>query len=274
MSTPTGVRRIHPQPRTMPPVVAVGGGKGGVGTSTVAALLASVATADGYRTLLIDAGDRIGALHHLLGIEPPHSLADMRGLRRPADLIVPVTERMSLVSAAPSADVSAGERRVLMRRLVDLYPDFDLVVIDAGSSAESLTGACRIGAIRLLAVTASDRISLVATYALIKLLHERAPDVRVDVVANRVDEAEGERLHEYLNAASVRFLSRTVPYAGTVPEDGDFGRVLAAGMGTDEAALGSSAAHAMRGIAELLLGVPTPAPSTSYLSLLRKDRIV
>jgi MinD-like ATPase involved in chromosome partitioning or flagellar assembly len=157
-----------------------------------------------------------------------------------------------------------------MRRVRSLYDEYALVVVDAGSSAESLVAACVDGASRLLAVTAEDRISLVATYALVKLLHERANGVRVDIVANRVSDESADRLHDYLNAASVRFLSRTVPFAGTIPEDPDFGSALAAGLGTAEAVLGSNAAVAVRAIGERLLADSVAPSTTSLHRLLRK----
>jgi MinD-like ATPase involved in chromosome partitioning or flagellar assembly len=159
-----------------------------------------------------------------------------------------------------------------MRRLTDLYPDFGAVVIDAGSSAESLVNSCSIGATRLLAVTAEDRISIIATYALIKLLNERVPGVQCEVVANRTDREHAESIHEYLNGAAIRFLSRTVLYGGVVPDDADFGRVLAAGLGTDEAALGSRAAHAIRTLRDARpANPPQPGGTGPLLSLLRKD---
>jgi MinD-like ATPase involved in chromosome partitioning or flagellar assembly len=253
-------------------VVAVGSGKGGVGTSTVAALLAATMAAAGHRVLLVDAGQRLGALHHLLGVEPAGSLSELRGGERmPNELLVPVAERLFLFpSTVDEGVLRSTERQLLMRRVRSLYDEYALVVVDAGSSAESLVGACTDGATRLLAVTGADRISLVATYALVKLLHERANNVRVDILANRVSDESADLLHDYLNAASVRFLSRTVPFAGTIPEDPDFGSALAAGLGTDEAVLGSNAAIAVRAIGErLLTDSAVPSPNSLY-RLLRK----
>ncbi|MEO6445742.1 MAG: P-loop NTPase [Gemmatimonadaceae bacterium] len=260
----------RPRPPAQPTVVAVGSGKGGVGTSTIAALLATTMAQQGHHVLLVDAGQRLGGLHHLLGVEPNGSLGQLRGDREPHDLLVPVAARLSLFPAsADESTLRSAERRVLMRRVISLYEHFELVVVDAGSSAESLVAACTDGATRLLAVTAGDRVALVATYALVKLLHERTPAVRVDIVANRVSDAAADKLHEYLNGASVRFLSRTVPFAGAVPEDLDFGSALAAGLGTDEASLGSTAALAVRGIGEQILA-DAAAPTPSSHRLLRK----
>jgi flagellar biosynthesis protein FlhG len=259
MTTPTAIPRLGPRSPSRGGaracVVAVGSGKGGVGTSTVAALLASTMASDGHRVLLVDAGHRLGAMHHLLGVEPAGTLGQLRGGRREAgDLLVPVAERLALFPGSiEEADVGSAERALLMRRVEALYDDYELVVVDAGSSAQSLVAACAARSSRLLAVTASDRIALVATFAVIKLLHERAPSVRVDIVANRVEAEVADRLHDHLNAASVRFLSRTIPFAGAIPDDPDFASALAAGLGTDAAARGSNAAQAARAIGELLL---------------------
>jgi MinD-like ATPase involved in chromosome partitioning or flagellar assembly len=250
-------------------VVAVGAGKGGVGTSTVAALLACTAAADGLRVLLVDAARQFGGLADLLGATVTLSLADLKGgARTIEELLIPVTPQLALIAAGPATStLTATEHHLLLRRLTDLFRSFELVIIDAGASAASLRSAVRCGASRVLAVTGHDRIALAATYAVIKLLHEQAPDVRVDVLANRVTGDVASRLHEYLNGASVRFLSRTVPFAGTVPEDPGFHRVVAAGLGTDEAALGSPAAHAVREIGAQLIA---DAASPPFLRLLRK----
>jgi flagellar biosynthesis protein FlhG len=271
--TPMAVATARPLVRPST-VVAVGSGKGGVGTSTVAALLASTMAADGHHVLLVDAGHRLGALHHLLGVEPSVALSELRGGRRePKDLILSVTGQMSLI-ATGADDLATTERRVLMRRISSLFGSYALVVIDAGSTAESLVSACRNGVGRLLAVSAGDRVSLAATYAVVKLLHEQAPDVRVDLVANRLDQPAAERMHEYVNEASLRFLRRTVPFGGTIPDDPDFGRVLAAGLGSEQAALGSSAAAAARALGEHLLfddvAIPGRPGAGPFLRLLRK----
>lgn len=254
-----------------PLVVAVGSGKGGVGTSTVAALLAATMAEIGHKVLLVDAGQRLGGLHHLLGVEPKAPLDQLKGGREAHELLVPVADRLSLFpAAAGEEELRPTERRLLMRRVTSLYEGYELVVVDAGSSAESLVTACHDGASRLLAVTAGDRVSLMATYAVVKLLHQKAPDVRVDIVANRVGDDAANQLHDFLNGASVRFLSRTVPYAGSIPDDPDFASALAAGMGTDEAALGSTAAQAVRELGERMLAAGATPPTAAPNRLLRK----
>jgi cellulose biosynthesis protein BcsQ len=69
--------RTTPRPAPTPPVIVVGAGKGGVGTSTVAALLASAMSND-RDVLLVETGHQLGALHHMLGIDPARTLDDLR----------------------------------------------------------------------------------------------------------------------------------------------------------------------------------------------------
>jgi MinD-like ATPase involved in chromosome partitioning or flagellar assembly len=235
-------------------VVAVGSGKGGAGTSTVAALLAATLAAGGRRVLLVDTSERLGTLHHLLGVPAGLPLGTLRRGAEPQALLSAVSPTLTLVSSAPDdTTLTPAERRALIERMTSLYAGFELVVLDAGASASSILDACAQGASRLLALGAGDRVGLAATYALIKLVHERFADVRIDVLANRSDDAAGEMLHRQLNAATVRFLDRTIPYAGAIPEDRDFGSALAAGLGAHDAAAGSVAAQAMQEIGERIL---------------------
>lgn len=265
--------RATPRPRAprhggeppLPPRIAIGAGKGGVGTSTVAALLACTVAALGRRVLLVDAAPHFGGLGALLDTQPPHALSDLRGgALQPRDLAHPVTASLALINAGRGA-LAETEYQLLLRRLEDAMPGYDLVLIDAGASAASLRSAVRLGATRVLAVTAQDRIALTATYAVVKLLHEQAPDLRVDIVANRVDDAAAMQLHESLNAASVQFLARTTPFAGAIPDDPAFGRAVA-GLGVDEAALGSPAAQVARDLGAQLLASGGSPP---FLRLLR-----
>lgn len=249
------------------PRVAVGAGKGGVGTSTVTALLACTAAAAGSRVLLVDLAPHFGGLAALLDVHPAHSLADVKAGLPPEALATPVTHTLSLVNAARVPErLTETEHQLMLRRLAASIANYDLVFIDAGASAASLRTAVRFGASRVLTVTTHDRISLTATYAVLKLLHEQSPDLRVDVIANRVGDDDAARLHEYLNAASVRFLARTVPFGGAIPDDPAFARTVA-GLGADEAAQGSPAFQVVRALGEQILADTGSPP---FLRLLRQ----
>ena len=242
--------RSAPRAASTPPIVVVGAGKGGVGTSTVAALLAS--TMSEHRSvLLVETGQQLGAVHHMLGVDPVRTLDDLRaGRATPEELLIPVADRLTLLSAhsPPTAELlSAAERKLLFRRTTALYERYQLVVVDAGSTVDSIVTACADSS-RFLAVTATDRIAVVSTYALIKLLHLRCPAVALEIVANRCDDDVALRTIDSLTEACEKFLGRPVDFAGAVPDDPNFASALAAGLSAVDAAAGSPAADALRAI--------------------------
>jgi flagellar biosynthesis protein FlhG len=253
----------------------VGAGKGGIGTSTVATLLASAMSED-RNVLLVETGHQLGVVHHMLGVDCPRTLDDLRaGRAEPEQLLVAVAEGLTLLSAhsPPTAEpLSAAERKLLFRRTTSLYDKFDLVVIDAGSTVDSIVTSCADGAVRFLAVTAPDRITVVSTYALIKLLHVRCPHVALEVLANRCDEDTAHRTVESLTEACERFLHRPVDFAGAVPDDPNFTNALAAGISAVDAAAGSPAADALRAIGGRFAPL-TPAVSVKNVLQPRADHI-
>jgi MinD-like ATPase involved in chromosome partitioning or flagellar assembly len=217
--------------------------------------------------LLVDAGERLGALHLLLGVEPARPLGALRGGNvEPEQLLVPVAPSLMLLpgEVAPAgASLSTAERRLLFRRVVSLYDRFDVVVVDAGATLDTMLTVCADGLSRFLAITGADRLSVVATYALVKALHLKFPQLEIEIVANRHTEDGAARTFDHLRDAASHFLDFPVSFAGAVPDDAppDFAAAAAAGMGVHETAAGSSAAHAVREIGERILLQLNASPS-------------
>jgi len=234
-------------------VVIVAAGKGGVGVSTVAALLAAGAAGAGARTLLVDAADGGSTLALLLGLPAAPGLEALRGAATLADVAAPLAAGLSFLGAATDlADgvaLLAAERRALQRRAAAEFGAFDLVVIDAGSRLRAVLDAGEGGAARVLAVTGAERVTCAAAYALVKTLEERAPSVRVDLVVNRGD---GAAAYAAVWGAATCFLRREIALAGVIPED----PVVAA------------AANAGSGLAPLMAGEAGTAARLLSLDLL------
>jgi MinD-like ATPase involved in chromosome partitioning or flagellar assembly len=254
------VRRPGAPTAHIPPAVAsarvalVASGKGGVGTSVVASLLALGAAAAGARVLLIDGHEGSGVLHHLFGVRPNSSLDALRNASVSLDeVLIPLGERFSVVASKPASDdqlaLSPEARRAPFERLLPLTSDYDCVVVDGGSRLESLLAVTSSGAGRAVVVTDADRISLAANYALLKVLAQRAPSVLASVLVNRHDEAVALRAGAQLADACSRFIDCDVSLAGAVPDDACLRAALGAGMPIGDAADGSPAAGAMQALA-------------------------
>jgi flagellar biosynthesis protein FlhG len=126
-------------------IIAVGGGKGGVGKTVVSANLAVELARRGQRVLVVD-GDLGGAnLHTVLGVPPPQAtLTDVlfRGAKL-ADVASPTRiPNLSLVSGAfddPSAaNPKHQEKMRLIRHLHEVECDVLLLDLGAGTAFNTL----------------------------------------------------------------------------------------------------------------------------------------
>lgn len=206
------------------PVLVVGSGKGGVGKSVISILIAHALSERGIRVLLVDGSQNLGHLHVMLGISVTARLEHVfRGDIEAASLIQPITERLSLLASDSGAEALYGlggvDQARLHHRLADVYHEFDLVVVDAGSGVETAVRLATMGGTRLIVVTVPEVAALTDAYALIKLVHAQLPSLPMDIVVNRITEAgEGDQAFDRLAHAAERFLGRALGKLGGLPE--------------------------------------------------------
>lgn len=255
------------------PTLLCASGRGGSGTSLVAALMAMSAAGDGYRVLLVDADEHVGPLSMLLGVTPRATWLDLRGGRvSPVDVASPISTTLTLVAggaARLAADdglpLSSAERKACLRRVGMLASGMDLVVIDCGSRFETISSAItpHTGE-RLLAVTASaDPIGLASTFALCKAVSIRHGALSMDVLVNRHEGSEAKRCFDAIDAGARQFLGASLGFAGAVPPDPTLDAALRAGMPFPDAAAGSPAAIAAHDVVmRTLAGTSSTRPGT------------
>lgn len=262
-----GVSRIRDD------VTVVASGKGGVGTSTVAALLALGFAGQGRSTLVVDAASTPGSLPLLLDAPEASGFLATRGTGRdPSDLAEAVTPNLSLI-AFDGLDrglrrVSRGRRTAGFRRLSSAYDEFDATVIDAGARLDAVWSACSAGAGRLLAVTGPERIAVAANYGLLKTMETRFPRLPLEVLVNRRSGNAARGVFSPLRSAVDYFLHRSVGFAGAVPRDQELRERVDGGASLQDLTENSAAAHAARRIATRILtemdgsaGSASPVPS-------------
>ncbi len=135
-------RRVGRAPARAWRILAVGGGKGGIGKSLVAASLGIELARRGMRVVLIDADLGGANLHTCLGVDLPKvTLSDFidRKVTRIADVTVPTgVPNLSLVSGAlDSLDVANpryAQKLKLLRNFQALDVDYAILDLGAGTS--------------------------------------------------------------------------------------------------------------------------------------------
>jgi flagellar biosynthesis protein FlhG len=206
-------------------VIAVTGGKGGVGKTNVAVNLAAALAAKGDRVLLFDGDLGLANVDVLMGIAPRHTLEHvLDGRCTLEEAIVPSPAGFGVIPAASGvarmAGLSTTEHLGLVQAFSHLTAGLDVLIVDtAAGIADSVRQFCQ-AAQNVLVVVRDEPASLTDAYALIKVLHRSHGVHRFRILANMSSgHSAGDMLFRKLERVTGRFLDVVLEYAGEVPED-------------------------------------------------------
>ena len=248
----------------MPRVIAVTGGKGGVGKSTVAANLAAAYVLRNARTLAVDADFGMADLNLLLGVAPEYSVHDvLEGL--------PIREAIvrahgidllpGLNGSAALANLEIDDRRRVLAAIDGLEEDYDTCIIDAPPGIGD-TGLDMVAAAsHVVVVLSPEPVSLADAYSSLKALYVRHRIPRAYVVVNTVGSIdEADETFWRLRTIVDRFLGIELMQLPFIPRDASVSTTGALGVPLVQHSPDSPASRAIRTIAhELARTDPTPA---------------
>lgn len=217
------VASAHAPVVARPRRIVVFGGKGGVGTTTVAVNLAVALAQQGQRTLLCDAAGGDVALQCRL--EPQHTLADVLAGNRTLNHVVQAGP--AGVQILPSTRDSLRWHETaehawnrLMTQFAALAPRPLVVVIDAGSQPDPLARQLWQAADRVLLVSTVETAAIMDAYASIKLLTDPTRAASLGLIVNRAPgESMAVEAQQRLAQACRRFLGLPLRSVGHIPED-------------------------------------------------------
>lgn len=252
-------------------VIAVSGGKGGVGKSNVAINLSVALAENGSRVVLLDADFGLANVDVLLGLKASNTIEQVLDgqcslqdilLTGPAGIkIIPAssgTRRLSMLGSLEHAG--------LIRAFSDIAGQLDVLVIDTAAGISDSVVNFLSAAHEVLMVVCNEPSSITDAYALIKLLNRDFGRSRFRIVANMVaDEQEGRQLFESLNQVCGQFLDVGLIYAGTVPFDLKLREAVRQQEPVILAAPSSPSARALRELAKQVQTWPLPAKAQGHL---------
>ncbi len=263
------LRKINTSRRVK--VIAVTGGKGGVGKSNISANLAVAMAGMGRNVMLMDADLGLANLDVLLGIHAQHNLAQvLDGTASLEDVIIEGPGGIQVVPASSGvermANLSVREHATLIRAFGDLYRPVDVLIVDTaagvGSSVVNFTRAAQ----QVVVVVCDEPTSLTDAYGLIKVLSRDHGISRFQIVSNRcASRGEGRALYEKLLKVANRFLDVALYYMGDVPEDPYLKRAVAMQSPVLEAFPSSRSAQALKKLAASADNWDIPRDASGYL---------
>ena len=205
-------------------VIALTGGKGGIGKTTISINLA-VMLAKTKRVLLFDADLGLANVDVLLGlqakktlknfIEQQCSIEDLF-LQGPNQLkIIPGDSGTQLMS-----ELSSSESTKMIQAFSSITETFDYMLVDLASGISSQVINFTQAAQTIMLIICNDPASLMDSYAVIKLLFKKYGRSKFGIIVNKVKN-QGEAYHIYNSFQNVvsQFIDISLNYYGFIPHD-------------------------------------------------------
>jgi flagellar biosynthesis protein FlhG len=242
--------------------VAVAGGQGGVGKTSIAVNLALGLARDGGRVMLLDADLGMANVDDLLGLYARSSLLNvLRGELQIDDIIINGPGDLMIVPAACGirqlTELGTAECAGIVRIFSELKDPIDTLVIDTSTGISECVACFCAASSEVLVVIDNEPASLRCAIGLINRLQTGYGVARFHVVANRVQSArEGDEIFARLLNLLADQHDVLVSYAGYVPADDSLRRAVLQHQAVIDAFPRSRSAMALRNLARRVGGWP------------------
>jgi len=210
---------------TLPMVIGIASGKGGVGKTTVSVNLAMALAELGKKVLLLDADLGLANAQLALGVRSTANIGHVLRNERPlAEVIVDAAPGVRLIPGASGmrdlASLDESQVASVIHLLDDLEEPVDCLLVDIAAgiapAVVSFLAACQ----RRFVVACDQPASIADAYGLLKIMTVEEGLDEIFLVPNMVQsQAQGRRLHAHMNDVAQRFLGTSLRYIGSIERD-------------------------------------------------------
>ena len=206
-------------------VIAVSGGKGGVGKTNVSANLAVALAGLGRRVMLLDADLGLANVDVLYGLQPRQTLADVvRGDCTLSDIVLDGPLGVKVVPGASGltemADLGPQALAGIVHSFSEYHDELDVLLVDTAPGITPDVLRFAEAAHEVLVVVRDEPTSLTDAYAVVKVLSSERDVQRFRVVTNMTQgSGDGIALYNKLSRVTDRFLNVSMHHTVSIPFD-------------------------------------------------------
>lgn len=221
----SGLRRMSQSSSQGVKVIAVTGGKGGVGKTNVSLNTAIALGQQGNRVLVLDADLGLANCDVMLGLRVEKNLSHvLSGECELDEILVEGPAGIKIVPATSGSqnmvELTPAEHAGLIRAFSELNSEFDILIVDTAAGISDMVLSFSRAAQDVLVVVCDEPTSITDAYALIKVLSREHGVYRFKIVANMVRSLrEGQELFAKLSKVTDRFLDVALEMVATIPYD-------------------------------------------------------
>lgn len=208
-----------------PRIIAVTGGKGGVGKTSIALNLALVLAREGQRVLLLDGDLDLANVAIMLGQYPKQTLEHvLQGECTLDEVIMVAPLGLHIIPGASGVqrcmDMGVADSLDLLKELAALERRYDYILIDTAAGLQPVVLHMIASAAMACVVVTPDPTSLTDAFSLIKVLQRRGYRRTPSVLINMAHGAsQAQSVFQRFSAALQRHLGLRPHYLGAIWRD-------------------------------------------------------
>lgn len=211
--------------QSMPKVITVTSGKGGVGKTNVSVNLACCLAKRGKRVVLVDADLGLANVDVILGLTPQYNIYDLFKGKNLSDILFDTPYGFQILPASSGVSdmmtLETGQKLELLEAFDDFDERIDYLIVDTGAGIHDNVLYFNVAAQERLVVLTTEPTSLTDAYALIKVLKQRHGVSTFNVLINSAgSESAAKEIYTRLYSACDHFLEGvSLDYLGHLPKD-------------------------------------------------------
>ena len=208
--------------RKTPRVLAITGGKGGVGKTSLAVNLAIALSRNGSKVCLFDADTGLANINVMLGMHPAYTLEHLfTGEKSIQDIVMEGPEGIQIIPGASGfaqcVELDVGQQQRLVSSVQALEPHYDYMLVDtAAGIAPTVLHFIAASQVAVVVVT-PEPTSLTDAFSLVKVLKRRGYRRKIQVVVNMSpNSSQAEKVYRRFSHAVDKYLSLKTEYLGSI----------------------------------------------------------